>query len=701
MIDNINLQYPNWYILLCILLGLIYAISLYYRDHKFSDHSKIYPIIMGLLRFFTVFGISFLLLNPLIKYFDQDTQKPIIVLAEDISKSISFKDKNLQEKSHSALTDISKQLSEKYEVKHLQFGSNVLQSELDSTASNSSDISGLIQYISDNYSSDHIGAIVLSTDGIYNQGINPIYTPSKIAVPIYSIALGDTTQSKDLLLKNVYHNKIAYLGNEFITQIAFQAFNAKGQTTKIEVYKISPQSTRKKVHEQLITISDKAYFETIDIQIKADVAGINQYRIILKSIEDELTYDNNSKDIYVDVLDMKQKILIVAAAPHPDISAIQTIVDENQNYTIDIQHASDKKSIKFASYDLVILHNLPNSSHSLDQIMPELDKRKIPRLFIIGSEVDFNKFNTIQNCIKAKGNINSISEIQAKFNTNFRSFIIDPSLQQIIEKFPPLVNGFGDYELLKGANVLLKQTISNVNTEYPLLAYKDEQGIKTGVLAGEGIWKWKLFEYLENSNNEAVSQLLRKSIQYLTLKNDKRKLRVETSKNIFNENESIIITAQLFNDNYELVNEPEINAIIKDQDGNSYEFVFSRVEDFYRLNANQLPSGNYNLYASTILNGNKLDHKSRFSIKEIQLELYDLTANHDVLQALSEKTNGKVYSLEESSNLAVDLNSNTTIKPLIFQTERSNSLIDYKWILALLIVLLVVEWFVRRFLGTY
>ncbi len=38
----------------------------------------------------------------------------------------------------------------------------------------------------------NLGAVVLAGDGIYNQGVEPLFAASGLSVPIYTIALGDT-----------------------------------------------------------------------------------------------------------------------------------------------------------------------------------------------------------------------------------------------------------------------------------------------------------------------------------------------------------------------------------------------------------------------------------------------------------------------------------------------------------------------------
>ena len=108
------------------------------------------------------------------------------------------------------------------------FGSEVREGVDFSFTDKVSNLSSMLRTLYDLYSNQNLGAIVLATDGIYNEGSNPIYSGNLLAAPIYTVALGDTTPQKDVLIKRVYHNKIAYLGDKFSIQIDISAKNSVG-----------------------------------------------------------------------------------------------------------------------------------------------------------------------------------------------------------------------------------------------------------------------------------------------------------------------------------------------------------------------------------------------------------------------------------------------------------------------------------------
>jgi hypothetical protein len=195
-----------------------------------------------------------------------------------------------------------------------------------------------------------------------------------------------------------------------------------------------------------------------------------------------------------------------------------------------------------------------------------MNKKRTPRLFVVGAQSSLSGVNKAQDNIRITGNSASLEDIQADVVKTFNSFTVDDQLGANLKRFPPLIAPFGQYTSPAGANVLLNQNIKKIGTDYPLLSFLDQSGIKTGVLVGEGIWKWRLFDFLENENYDVVTSVINKTIQFLSTKEDKRKFRVSTSKNLYKENEQITFDAQLYNDNYEMINEPDVFVTLINQD---------------------------------------------------------------------------------------------------------------------------------------
>ena len=687
---DLTLQYPTWYIFLCVALGALYAIALYFRDKKFGEQKAWLPVIMSFLRGTTVTGIALLLLAPLLKSVKEDTRKPMLIIAEDVSESIP--DQGL-----SILDNAATSLNDKYDVKRVYFGSGT-RIEMDSNLIKSSNISGVIRFFNDQYQDQKVAGILLGSDGIYNEGADPRYTPLLVKAPLYTVAVGDTTKRKDVYIKNLFHNKIAYLGDKVAVQVDLQAYNALGSDLTVSISKIGSGGIQK-LDQNKVKVDRETYFQTVDFVVDANEVGNIRYRVSVSTIANEINTTNNNKDIYLEVIDQRQKILVLGNAPHPDLGAIEQLLSNNQNYEVDIEYAGEG-AINYGDYNLVLLHNLPSQKHAIQTTLGQLDRLKIPRLFIVGLQTDITAFNNQQELVSIVGDGRSLENIQVQVNQAFTGYTLNMDLLNNLTAYPPLDAPFGDYKTKTTASTVMNQRIKKIETAYPLLTFTEQNGYRSGVWVGEGLWRWRLFNYMKDQNYEVISEVVEKAIQYLSLKEDKRKFRAAVAKNRYRENESILFDAQLYNDSYEKINLPDAFLKITNDEGKEYAYTFSRSSDYYVLDAGLFPPGNYRFVASTNFEGKTLEDRGQFSVEDVQLEQYDLTARHDILNTLANQTGGAMYTASNFNELVADL-TEAEVKPVIYQSTTTRSVLNLRWLFGVLLTLLGLEWFLRRYFGYY
>jgi hypothetical protein len=672
---------------------------MYFREKKFADYSIWLKRTMAFLRFMAVGLITFLLLAPFIKSVQEELKLPVLVIASDQSLSVQeTNDGNLLNKLNEDIQTMQENLAEKFDVKRVYFGSKVTETP-DSAQNKSTNIGQFLNYVEDEYSDQNLGAIVMATDGIYNEGPNPLYLKSGTLAPIYTIALGDTTQKKDIYIQNVLYNRITYLGDKFPVQVDVSAFNCSGNSTRLIIESLE-NGKAVQISSQPLQVDSPDFFSTSTQILDTNSPGIKRYRVRIEGIAGEYNTKNNSRDFFVEVLDARQKILILANAPHPDLGALKNLITENKNYDADIHYMSDQNTI-IANYNLVILHNLPSENNNISSVLNELNKNNVPRIFIVGMQTSLNLLNQVQDVIQVQGNTKSTEEIQAFLNADFSQFTTSEDLSSQLRALPPLMTPFGTYKARGTANVYLYQEIKKIKTDYPMIAFSDERGIRTTVICGEGIWRWRLFDFLQHQNYDRIGELVNKVVLLSSIKSDKRKFRTSTSKNLFRENEAILLDAQLYNDGYELVNDPDVRLVIKSEDNREFPFTLSKYMNYYTLDAGLFPPGTFRYQASVTFNGKVLTSEGTFTVESIQLEMYDLTARHGILASLSEKTGGTMIRPQNIQVLQDSLLKNESIKPVIYQSNTTKSIIHYHLLFFLILAFLSTEWFFRRYFGSY
>lgn len=695
------LDYPWWFLVFCLLLGAGAAALLYYKTNHFTDESPQfvwYKRSMAVFRFLSVSIIAFLLLSPFIKSRFTDKIEPVVVVVHDNSSSVKLGFNLVDSSSYiNDFEQLKSKIGDKFQVDNYIFDQKLKADEPLDFDGKSTNISQVLAELSGLYHNRNVGAVILASDGIYNEGSNPVYTD--FTFPVYTIALGDTAPQRDLKVSAVRNNKIAYLDDKVQVQIDIEASKLSGESFLMEVFQLYG-GKETKLAEQNFRIS-KPYEEfNTSVMVTANGAGMLRYKVKVTNLKDEITYDNNYREFYIDVIDSRQKILIVANAPHPDLGAIKQVVDLNKNYQLTIAYAQ-QFSENVDKYNLVILHQLPSQNNRAAQIFQQVKNAKVPYWIITGASTQYAQFSQEQNLVNIAQSGNSINDAAAYFNQSFNLFTLDENTILKLKRFPPLQVPFGTYSAKSGSSVLLKQRIGSVETDFPILAFADNMGVKTGVFVGDGLWRWRMYDYLDNGNHQIFNELVQKTINYLAVKADKRKFKVNMPKNIFLESEPIVLEAELYNDSYELINSPEATILIKDEDGKEYPFSFAKVNNAYALKINALPVGNYTYTAQTTLAGKAYTVDGAFSVNAVQLEALQTQANHQLLYQLAQKTGGSMYYPNELTVLADEISNLKNLKPVLYDSFKTRSALNLFWILMLIMTLLSVEWFARKYFGGY
>jgi hypothetical protein len=679
----------------CLLFGATLSFVLYRKDKKLKEFPKWLIPILAFFRFTSISIIAILLLAPLIKYYSKNVEEPIIVFASDNSASIiQTKDSSfIQTEFEENKKVLLQKLENTFRVDQYFFGENIKEAKGKPDYSEKvTDISNFFDDIETRYINTNVGAIVLLSDGIVNQGNNPLYTQKK-TVPVYTVALGDTVSHTDLSINRVENNKVAFLGNDFPIEIDLKSVKAAGKSTKVSIFKAGIE-----VFTELITLTSNLETKVIKTNLTASNKGLQRYTVIVNSIEGEFNILNNEKDFYIDVIDGRQRILLLTEAPHPDINAIKAAIKNNANYELVVSNTEEFKG-EIADYNLILFYQIP-STKSNSKWLDQAIEQRVATLHFVGNSSSIFELNNLNLGLRIDSKSTSNNEVMATINLGFPLFKLSEKTELSIEKFPPLISPFGKY-IQTGQNfVLLNQKIGLVKTQNPLLNFLETDGLKHGLLLGEGLWRWRMADFAENGNHNASNELILKTIQYLAVKADKSYFRISHAESFY-ENESIRIEAQLYNKSYELTTEPEINILFTDTEGIEYPYSFNKKENTYFLNIPDLPVGNYN-YKSKVLFGSKeLIEEGQFSIKRIQLEEAQTIANHNLLYQLAEKSDGKMFYPSNISGLFDEINSREDIASISYQEEEIEDVINLKWIFFLLLSLLSIEWFLRKQGGAY
>jgi len=687
---------PSGFILFCIAAGFLYAWILYRKEKSFSETKLWIRRVMAALRFISVTILCFLLLSPLIRTLFREVEKPVVVVLQDESESIvTIRDSVAFKNNYPATMDaLVKELEGDFDVRLFSVGDKITEGFTNNFTAKETDLAAPVSELRARFSGRNLGAVVLASDGLYNKGSNPLYSYSDLKVPVFTVGLGDTTVRKDLLINRVNHNKTAFFGNTFPVEVTIDARQCQGSEI---IFTISKKD--KELYRKPIKVTTGRFNIIVPVFLEANEKGTNHFVASVSRVSDEINYSNNSSDFFVDVTDNRQQILLLANAPHPDLAAIKSMLDGNPNYEIRSSLLDDFDG-NTSTVNLAILHQLPSTTRPAAAIIEKLQKQNTPILYILGSQTNVGAFNNLGAGIKISEHRGNLNEVQADADKDFSLFTMEVEHLRRLSELPPLIGPFGNYESVGKVYTLLSQRVGAVKTGMPLLAFSVNGEMKTGVLGGEGLWKWKLREFAENGTNEAVSAVLIKTVQYLATREKQTPFRL-FFKNTYFENEPLLMDAEFYNESGELVNLSDVKITLSDENGNNYPFVFSKTDKAYSMNAGYLPVGTYKFTATTVSNNKTFTESGSFTISSLLAELSETIANHQLLNAISDRTGGKFFLPASIAEIAKEIKNRNDIKAVSFTQKRLDDVINLKWIFALIMLLLSVEWFMRKRSGSY
>ena len=693
---SLTTAHSLWLAPLCLLLGVAYAWWLYRRgDDRFAWGPRL-ALLLGVLRALVVSALAFFLLEPMVRTMVREVRRPVIVIAHDGSRSLTLAGDTAALKStyEDALADLADRLGEAYTVRTFTYGERVREGLDHAQDDGLTDIGGLFREVRDRFGGPDLGAVIIDGDGIQNRGRDPVEEGLGLAVPIYPVALGDTTVRPDLAVKAVEHNRHTYLGNEFPLLVRLKAAHLQGTRSEVVV-----EQDGKVLQRRPFTITSDPWYQEVPLVLQADKAGLQRYRVSVAHIDADAAPENDREDVFIEVLDDRRNVLVVAAAPHPDVAAIRLALSKLEGYTTSLALPTALPG-DLTDVDLVVLHGAPTATVPLRAFLDRCQRADMPLLVAVTSTTDLNWLGTSGSGVSVTGVRPGSTEASAYVQEDFALFTLDKDEARALADLPPLETPFGEFLADRGADVLLKQRIGMVRTDRPLLALRRDGAARKATIVGEGLWRWRSADRWMHGSTDHFDGLVHSIVQFLAVHTDRNRFRLKAD-DLFSEDEPVRIEAELYNASYEAVNGPEATLLVKDEQGEELAYVFTPSGNGYRLEVQGLAPGRYTGSASVQLGDERFTAQVSFTVQELQLEQRNTVADHRLWDDLAVRSGGRTVHPDGLASLDTLLAERPEIGDRSYEHATFSDLIGLPWIFALLLALLTLEWALRRRAGGY
>ena len=694
-INDIIVDVPTWKWALALLFTLVLTLFRYYGERKWF---------LSTVRLITLATLSFLLLEPLLRSVSSEVEPSTIILAYDASQSQWMSKDSVERKT--ALESWAVHGQEAFEergyaVEVWDFAKQLKERETWECEGSRTDISSALEELRNKYIHRNVRAVVVTTDGLSNRGRDPEYGTATLDVPHFFVGTGDTTTVQDIEISSLLCNQVTYLNNEFPVEVRVKSNGFEGEKARLKLYLGS-----KVVDATDFTISSG--FHSFKFRLKAEAVGMQRIKAAIIPLEGEERTENNYASSYIEVLDSKRKITIVANAPHPDVKAFKESLSSNLHQEVDVVFSYELNSnSEIDDCDVVVLHNIPNTHSPTLKAVTKAINSDTPIFFAGGALMDWAHIPLERAGVSLESG-KAQQEIRGGVNEGFGLFEIPEGLKGELAYLPPLTKAMGETKPSAALTSLIFQKLDHLKTDWPLLAFnKDAIGRRSGVLMGEGFWRWRMESFLKNGNSRIIDALLNNSIQYLDSRDDVRRFRIVGPKRL-DEDERATFTSQVYDASLNPTTDPDISLVLTNESGEELDFNFSVEKSSYKLDCGRLSHGEYNWRAQTILDGKIEKLRGAFVVSEVKAELVSEAANHDLLKRLGVKTGGDLigqlstsYSNDLGDEFAQFVEDKIEKRDIIHEFTERLELINFKFILWLVLGSLTLEWVIRRRQGGY
>lgn len=689
-------------------IGFLILIAYTFYVYRFTlpPISKSKKILLSLLRSLALLLLLFIFFEPVLTITQKNILSPVNLFFFDNSRSIKVNDNSNRSATIKKIADQTVKSNKISNAEFYLFGSSVKNISEDSLFSYldfseaSTDFSKIFNEIKS--SNKNISAITIISDGIITTGTTPLYFAEKVGIPIFTVGIGDSTQKSDVEIKNINYNEIIYSGTP--TTILTTLVN-KGYAERISSVSLYEDN---KLLEQKNIVLNKNGVNSLEFTYTPRIRGERKLSLRVSNLEGEANYFNNQKNFFINVLDNKIKVLLLAGSPSADLTFIKNSIESDENLKVNTlteinsnRFLESNPEAKLDSADIIFLINYPDNSSSnefFEKVYQKLESKNTPFFILLSNRVSSQKIKRLNNLLPVtiqsieKSSLQVQPDIQISESKNP---IIQSSPLNEWNNLPPIYQPFGTFVVKPESKLIAKVKVNEVPRNIPLIATRNFGSKRSLIIIGQEIWRWKL--QMTTKAPDLFDKFILNAAKWLNSPEQNKRVKVVTSKKSYSAGEEVEFFAQVYDESLNPVNDATVNISIRTKNETSEINLNSVGNGLYEGSILLSTLGDYVFTGIASIDSKQLgEDKGIFNIGDIDIEMSDTRMNYELLNLLSTVTNGKYFNPDNYDDLLNELEriNNFSSKEKIQKSEIR--LWSYEWLLVIVILLFSLEWLLRK-----
>jgi hypothetical protein len=588
-----------------------------------------------------------------------------------------------------------------------------------------------------------LSGIVILSDGGLNQGepadIIGRFARSKGA-PVYTVGIGNPTPPRNVRVTHVLAASTVFQRDPFVVTAQLAADGMPGAALKVELLEQPAQGgTARPVAQQEVPVGPDGSIAPVTFQHTAAQSGSFIYRVQAEIQPDEVLTDDNGQQTTVQVIDNKMRVLLVAGSPSWDYRYLSRLLERDATVEMsawlqsaDVEAVRDGNVVitqlpatekELFAYDVVVLMDPdpatlpPEWARMLSRMVsdygggvlyaaarkftPKLmrDEAFRPLLDLMPVSMDpdadllLNELGHYQKtgwsvAVPPESAGHPILALEGQGRSGPEAW---SQLNGVFWHFPT-------YREKPAATVLMRHSnprMQNAFGPHVLMASQIVGAGRSLFLGFDGSWRWR------GHGEELVNRFWIRMLRYLMegkLLNSRKRIVLLSEQDTVEVGETVALTARLLDVNYKPIENETVIAYVTTPGGNKLEVGLSGSpgrQGWYRGEFVASQTGVYRVtLRSPVTVGDPVEAVKDIQANPSDLEIQRPELDRDTLRVLAEQSAGGRYfdmnEYAEIASLIEDRHSELEIP------GRPETLWDRWPVLAILIVLLGVEWAVRK-----
>ena len=591
-----------------------------------------------------------------------------------------------------------------------------------------------------------VAAVVVLSDGGFNDGASSQETARfarERGVPIFTVGIGDPSPPRNIRVAELIAPENAFKEDPFAITVRLAATGLDGQplTVKLLEQNLTDASAARELESRTVNVGPGGALEPLTFQRRQEQVGRFAYSVEVPVLEGESVVDDNSKQATVNVIDSRTRVLLISGGPSWDYRFLSRLLQRDE--TVDVSCWLQSADLAAVRDGNTVIDHLPALAEELFEydVILMLDPDK--------SEFDESWCRLVDTLVTEHGGGLLVSAARQESPSFFR----EPGFKALLDLLPVtfdpeadlILNQVGHYQLApsaieipdavlghpvlrsgddsSGSSRLNWRAIAEVYWHYPVLREKPAATVlmrhadrrmsnaygghvlaavqfvgagRSGFLAFDGTWRWR--RHGVAAYDRFWIQLVRFLAEGKLLSGTKRgTLLLESDQYALGQ--AVTMSARLFDSRFRPLTQDRVLATCA-VDGDRREFeLLARRDRPGTYEGRFVPDRTGTYRVRIVLPGpspaaEPVEISRDVRVSRPNIEILRPQMDRAKLATLAGESKGGRYlevdEVDHVAGLIPDLHEEIPIR------SRPTSLWDNGIVLTFLLVLLSVEWFVRK-----